>query len=827
MGCRCESHGAIVFAHRMSAARGPARASLALLAALAMALLVPGAALAQRAASALPSKPEIVPPVPLSELSAAYPEQGNGDAVVVLTLTVEPDGSVSGVSASQTQEPFSSQAVQAAQAFRFRPATRDGVAVRARIRVEIRFHSPLPEVAEPDPPPVIARDAVSAPEKLRAPRVVEIEVRGVKVDPSRTASLSRAEVRQIPGAFGDPFRAIEIMPGVTPIISGLPFFFVRGAPPGNVGYFLDGIRVPLLFHIGVGPSVVHPGLVDRVDLYPGGYPARYGRFSGGIVAGETTPAGSDLQGEYNVRFFDAGGLLRVPFAEHRGELLLAGRHAFTAALFSLLSPQTKLDYWDYQLRASYSPSPMHSFSVFSLGSYDFLGERTSTRVLTLFGTEFHRVEARYDRLLAQHGKLRLAVSAGLDRSQLPDDRFVRDRSLGARSEVSFQLFPEAMLRFGSDVTTDSYDVQVDTTELGPAAARAAGLFPTRTDLASGLRADLVLSVTPRFQIIPGARLDYFSSGGESAVAVDPRLSTRLELTRRLSLLSTFGLAHQPPAFVVPVPGFQPGGLRGGLQLAVQQSAGLDYDLGSGTSLTATVFHNGFFNMSDPIGATQREAGGCVPGTFPNDTLAGDRGSDPGPGRAGACGTPRFPPGTVGPDRSGGSGQGADGGGTTTAANALAARTNGEAYGLELFLKRRLTSRVGGFLSYTLSRSLRSFADRKFVAAFDRTHVFNGALAYDLGRNWRAGARVTFYTGLPKPPDPTQPHSTRLPPFFKLDLRVEKRWQLGSRAYLSAIAEWMNVTLSKEAISTTCTLNGCETRTIGPITIPSLGIEGGF
>ncbi|MEI9949387.1 MAG: TonB-dependent receptor [Pseudomonadota bacterium] len=465
--------------------------------------------------------------------------------------------------------------------------------------------------------------------------------------------------------------------------------------------------------------------------------------------------------------------------------------------------------------------------MFSFGSYDFLGERTPKRVLTVFGTEFHRVDARYDRTLSQNGKLRLAVSAGLDRSQLADDRFVRDRSLGARSEVSLRLTPGALLRVGSDVTLDSYDVQIDTTELGPAAARAAGLFPTRSDLASGVRADLVLDLTPRFQIIPGLRVDYFSSQGQSAVAVDPRFSTRLEVTPRLSLLTTFGLAHQPPAFVVPVPGFQPGGLRGGLQLAVQQSAGVDYDLGDATNFTATVFHNGFFNMSDPIGATRREAGGCAPGTFPSDSLAGDRGSDPIPGRAGTCGTPPFPQGTLGEDRSGGSGQGADAGGTSSAANALAARTNGAAYGLELFLKRRLTSRIGGFLSYTLSRSVRSFGDSEFVAAFDRTHVFNGALAYNLGRNWRAGTRITFYTGLPKAFDPTDPSSTRLPPFFKLDLRVEKRWQLGPRSYFSFIAEWMNATLSKEAVSTTCTLRGCETRTIGPITIPSLGIEGGF
>ena len=813
----------------MSADRGPVRASLALLAALAW--IAPAhVARAQTPTSAAPAEREIVPPRPLTELTAAYPAQGNGDATVVLTLTVEPDGSVSGVAASETNEPFSSQAIAAAHGWHFQPATRRGAVVRARIRVQIEFHPPaaeVPEAAEASPPEPAGANEPSSRRTPSVARPVEIEVRGVKMDPSRTASLSRAEVRQIPGTFGDPFRAVEIMPGVTPIISGLPFFFVRGAPPGNVGYFLDGIRVPLLFHIGAGPSVVHPGLIERVDLYPGGYPARYGRFSGGIVAGETTPPATDLRGEYNVRAFDAGALLAIPFADHRGELLLAGRYAFTAALFSLLSPQTKLDYWDYQARASYSPTPKDTFSVFSFGSYDFLGERTASRTITLFGTEFHRVDARYDRTLSANGKLRLAVSAGLDRSQLPDDRFVRNRSLGARSEMSLRLTPDALLRFGTDVALDSYDVQINTTEFGPAAARAASLFPTRSDLASGVRADLVVDLSRRFQIVPGLRFDYFSSQGQSAVAVDPRFSTRLEVTRRLSLLTTFGLAHQPPAFVVPLPGFQPGGLRGGLQLAVQESVGLDYDLGDATNLTATVFHNGFFNMSDPLGATPREVSGCVPGSFPGDSLAGDRGADPTSGRSGPCGTPRFTEGTVGPDRSGGSGQGADGAGTTTTANALAARTNGRAYGLELFLKRRLTSRLGGFLSYTLSRSVRTFENSEFVASFDRTHVVNAALAFNLGRNWRAGTRVTFYTGLPKAYDPTNPGATRLPAFFKLDLRVEKRWQLGPRAYLSAIAEWMNATLSKEAISTTCTLNGCETQTVGPITIPSLGIEGGF
>jgi TonB-dependent Receptor Plug Domain len=771
---------------------------------------------------------DTTPPHALSELSVPYPEGASGEANVVLTLTIERDGTVSAAIPSEPNEPFSTAAALAAASFVFEPALRHGVPVRVRIRFDVSFHPPVVAAPTREEEPVTS----SAPSAQHTsaqsrpkPKPIEIQVLGVKPDPSRTATLSRAEVRQIPGTFGDPFRALEIMPGVTPIVSGLPFFFVRGAPPGDVGYFLDGIRVPLLFHIGVGPSVIHPALIDRVDLYPGGYPARFGRFSGGIVSGETVPEAAELHGEYNVRFFDAGALIEAPFADHRGDVLLAGRYSYTAALLSLLQSTTELNYWDYQARIGYRVSPKDKLTIFSFGSYDYLGERTPTQTITLFGTEFHRIDARYEHELAQGGSLRLAATVGLDRSRLPDDRFVRDRMIGTRAEASLRLGPNALLRFGSDVTLDAYDVELNVQQLGPAAAAAVGnLFPTRVDLAGGTRADLVLSLNRQFQITPGIRLDYYSSQGQAAVGVDPRLSTRLEVTPRLSLLSAFGIAHQPPAFVVPLPGFQPGGLRGGLQTAVQQSAGIEYDFGDATTGTATVFHNGFFDMSDPLGATPMETNGCAPGTFPSDSLGGDRGSN-------ALGTgnckPRFTMGEVGPDRTGGGGQGADSTGSTRSSNALEARTNGSAYGLELFLKRRLTSRVGGFLSYTLSRSVRSYGDQSFVATFDRTHVVNVAVAYNLGRNWRAGTRVTFYTGLPKAPDPTDPGSTRLPPFFRVDLRLEKRWQLGPRAYLSFIAEWMNATLSKEAISTTCTLQGCETRTIGPITIPSLGIEGGF
>ena len=83
----------------------------------------------------------------------------------------------------------------------------------------------------------------------------------------------------MPGSFGDPLRSIEAQPGVVPVVSGLPTFFIRGAPPANVGFFFDGIELPILYHAFFGPSVIHPSSIERVDFYAGAAPASLGQSS--------------------------------------------------------------------------------------------------------------------------------------------------------------------------------------------------------------------------------------------------------------------------------------------------------------------------------------------------------------------------------------------------------------------------------------------------------------------------------------------------------------------------------------------------------------------
>src|SRR5690606_27695976 len=128
------------------------------------------------------------------------------------------------------------------------------------------------------------------------------------------------------------------------------------------------------------------------DLYPGGYPARFGRFAGGIVAAETTPPAHELSGEAQIRLVDAGLLLEAPVAEHRGTVLAGGRYSYTGLMLSLLSPEVVLEYWDYQLRTSWDVGARDTLTLFAFGAFDFLGEKHSDgTVETQFSTEFHRL----------------------------------------------------------------------------------------------------------------------------------------------------------------------------------------------------------------------------------------------------------------------------------------------------------------------------------------------------------------------------------------------------------------------------------------------------
>ncbi len=114
-----------------------------------------------------------------------------------------------------------------------------------------------------------------------------------------------------------------------------------------------------------------------------------------------------------------------------------------------------------------------------------------------------------------------------------------------------------------------------------------------------------------------------------------------------------------------------------------------------------------------------------------------------------------------------------------------------------------------------------------MSPFDRTHVLQVGSSVDLGAGWRASARFLTYRGWPDEGENAgnlRPVG-RLPAFYRVDARVEKRWRLRKAGYISLVLEALNATAQQEILSRTCELGKCRDEKIGPIVAPSIGVEG--
>jgi len=132
-------------------------------------------------ASAQPARPPeaapaalapVEPPRLLSDPGVPYPDGARGDATVIVVLVVGEDGSVRSVTSEGADEPFLTAAADAARTWRFDPATRDGKAISAKIKLAITFRAPVVTETPPESDPVperVSEPGERAPKRL-APR---------------------------------------------------------------------------------------------------------------------------------------------------------------------------------------------------------------------------------------------------------------------------------------------------------------------------------------------------------------------------------------------------------------------------------------------------------------------------------------------------------------------------------------------------------------------------------------------------------------------------------------------------------------------------------
>jgi hypothetical protein len=169
---------------------------------------------------------------------------------------------------------------------------------------------------------------------------------------------------------------------------------------------------------------------------------------------------------------------------------------------------------------------------------------------------------------------------------------------------------------------------------------------------------------------------------------------------------------------------------------------------------------------------------------------------------------------------------------------------GRIFGGELMLRYSEDERFFGWVSYTLSRSERTWrpGEPSELFALDQPHILTVLGSYTLGRGWELGARFRFVSGNSYTPctggifSSTQTaylclsgnEPRRLPPFHQLDVRIDKRWVFDAftlGVYLDVINAYNRINPDYTEYNFDYTQSRTGTASL-PI-VPSLGLRGEF
>jgi len=622
-------------------------------------------------------------------------------------------------------------------------------------------------VQDPDHHPFETQETVKPGERLEVtyylmPRLIGLNETVVRSNREKKEvtrrTLTREELEKVPGSFGDPVRVLQNLPGLARVPFGGGQLIVRGASPNDTGTYLDGVQIPLLYHFGGGPSVINPEFVDKIDFYPGGFGAEYGRAIGGIVdVGTRTPVEGEFHGSASVDLINSGAYVAAPIVKGL-TVSAAARRSYIDAFLPLVlrgsSTVVSPFYYDYQGRVDYHPEgSRHSFQLFAFGSDDELKVvvgRGGTSDLQLNNQQWfqravagwtYRGDAFSQRAQLYVGRNGESTGVGTIR------RDQRDDVLGLRERLEWKASPLFTLRGGLDAQLTWSTL----TTFAPAAQNDYRGFPGERPDTDREAVTLKHDAFPyaewlegqfsfgRVKVIPGLRAEQYRVQGLWKTDVDPRLVVRTDVGGAPDvtvLKGSVGLYHEAPG---------PGTLDATtgnpdlpLQAAFQAALGVEHKFTDAINVDVTGFYNRRYDLAQRTGAVE---------TLEDGTLKR----------------------------------------LNYAANGL-----GRAYGIEVFLRHELTRNFFGWVAYTLSwsESRTAGGDGYHLTSFDQRHILTLIGQYKFGNGWELGGRFRLVSGNPTTPyigstfdADTQTYSpitgealsARLPTFHQLDLRVDKTW----------------------------------------------------
>ncbi|MYA55541.1 TonB-dependent receptor [Candidatus Poribacteria bacterium] len=616
-------------------------------------------------------------------------------------------------------------------------------------------------------------------------------------------SIQSQEITRLPGTAGDALRALPAIPGIGVANDFSGALYIRGGSDEDNLYYFDRVPVGYPYHFGGLVSSLSSEIIDRIDVYAGGYGAEYGVDSQAVIdiySQDSSPA--DLRGKFNLNLLFSEGLLQGRFGE-KGYWYAAGRRSYIDLFIGSLSFETGAitafpRFWDYQLKTGYDFNDKHQFffNLFASGDRFALkldGENVDEDFQgnTSFESGFEGGGIHLRSFLTE----RLTSYLSLTRS-----KFLFDVNFGAslsleidapdyvlREDIIYELNAKHRLESGLILGFEPGQVSGTFTRIPDEGEADYDIrFEEKVDLdeyVRGYRAEAYLqdryTVLPFLSVVFGVRFDYFNRINQ--LSIQPRGSVLVELPNRSEFQFAYGIYNQTP--IPPQLSSSIGNPALKSSQASHYILELKRQISQDTEIKMAAYYK---NLADLVTADEEAA-------YLN--------------------------------------QGA-----------------GYAQGTEIFLRHRRGDRFFGWVSYAYALSKRrDRPDEPYrLYSFDQTHVATLAASYNLTSTWEIGAKWQYRTGNPYTPvedatlqfDPrngepiyvpiyAETNSDRLPPYHRLDLRVSKTYQFGNWK-LGAFLELLNAYNRKNLLDYSYSENYTEREDVNQLPIiPYLGITAEF
>lgn len=392
-------------------------------------------------------------------------------------------------------------------------------------------------------------------------RTQEVFVEAEREIEKRQISVSKVEVpleqiKQIRiGGESDVFRAIQMLPGVltsSQISSGL---YIRGGSPDQNLVLLDGSTVYNPSHLFGFISSFNSDAIKDVDLIKGGYPAEFGsRMSSVINITQKDGNRKEFEGLANIGVISSKLAIEGPILN--GSWFLSGRRTYFDLIKGILpaddeNPLPDFGFYDLngKITQDLGPNDKLSLSGF-LSDDDFSVSNTGLDLIFNLGNQAGSAKwthifngSLFTNLNLTASRYQNGFEQDLSGFNIKIQNSIRDYS--AKADVEWFASELLTLKSGLEITNFRFQYEQNFTGNDTAStdANEGGLLNlTVNDWTYSSFAQANYQFTPLLSAQLGMRANYWDLSDN--FTLDPRVALRYQLFDNFTIKASWGIFHQ-------------------------------------------------------------------------------------------------------------------------------------------------------------------------------------------------------------------------------------------------------------------------------------------